>query len=333
MWKRTLLSLACALPALLLPARTVLARIEIVGADELRERIEVRDGVATLSIDGTRWELVTDPRAPFLSTLGDGAFHPMDRHEVEAAVSALKSAERLPDLSIYVLPFPRREVLKSSCRGSTVFLSPGVREVPREHVHMTVAHEIGHVFQHVRVPEGTPSWNAYVQLRGLNDVRFRPDAEHRNRPAEIFAEDFRMLMGGALAASAGPIENSDLPAPQVVPGLPVWFRHAGRTIREEASPLEHPPVPFPNPFRVTAVGGLQVRFAGAGAGPTTGQAEVFDLEGRRVRALPEATRDGDDMIFRWDGRDRTGRTVATGTYFVRWQRRPDLGTARVQVLH
>lgn len=330
MWTRTLLSLTCLSTALLLPARTALARIEIVGADEIRERIEIRDGVATLDVDGHRWELVTDPRAPFLSTLGDGAFHPMDRREVEAALASLRGAGRLSNAHIYILPYPRREVLKSSCQGTSVYLSPGIRKVSREHVHMTVVHELGHAYQHVHVAEGSPAWTTYLQLRALDDPRFQATADHRDRPAEIFAEDFRVLMGGALAASAA-VENSDIPEPGQVAGLSLWFRHGGRSVQEAVASLTGP-VSFPNPYRAVSQTSLTVRFSGS-AGVVHGRADIYDIHGRNVRSLDTPRGDGNDTLFRWDGRDRSGQAVATGTYFVRWQGRPEFGTARVQVLH
>jgi len=314
----------------MLSAAPALARVEIIGADEVRDRIEIRDGTATLDVDGHRWELVTDPRAPFLSTLGDGEFHPMDRREVEAAVASLRGAERLPDTRIYILPYPRREVLRSSCHGTSVFLSPGIRNVSREHVHMTVVHELGHAVQHVKVAEGSAAWSAYVRLRGLDDPRFDAAADHRDRPTEIFAEDYRVLMGGALAATPA-IENDDLPGPEEVPGLSLWFRRGSQAVHEGLAPSA--PVSFPNPFPAASAANLRVRFSGTAGIPSPVRAEVYDLQGRLVRSLDSSSREGDDTIFHWDGRDRSGRAVTTGTYFVRWQARPELGTARVQVLH
>jgi FlgD Ig-like domain len=309
------------------------ATIEIIDVDEVRRMIEVTDGIASLEIDGTRWELITDPASPAISSLGDGSFHPMDRHEVQAALAGLRSNGRLPHTRIYILPFPRREILRSSCHGHAILLSPGIRAVSREHVHMTVVHELGHVVQHAMEERGPGGWQTYLELRDLDPVRFHAGAAHRDRPAEIFAEDFRFLMGGALATASGSIENPALPTPDQVPGLSLWFRRGLTPDRTEPAPGEVGPQSFPNPFRASTSGRLSVRFV-APAGFQTAPAAIYDLQGRLVRSLdaPPADRDG-GVTFRWDGRDRTGQRVASGTYLVTWAPCHDQGAARVQVLH
>lgn len=312
------------------PAR---AAVEIIGVEEVRAMIQVQGGVAFLDVDGFRWELVTDPASPAVSPLGDGSFHPMDRHEVEAALAGIRGARRLPDATIYILPYPRREVLRSSCQGRTIMLSPGIRPVSREHVHMTVVHELGHVVQHAMEENGPGGWQTYLQLRDLDPIRFHAGAVHRDRPAEIFAEDFRYLMGGALATSSGAIENPDLPTPDQVPGLALWFRRGLTLDRVDALAVKDGPQSYPNPFRASAAGQLSVRFA-APAGYVPSPAQVHDLQGRLVSTL-EAPRAGSDgaVTFRWDGRDRSGQRVASGTYLVSWAPVRGQGAARVQVLH
>ena len=49
------LGLALALPSV--PR----AEVRIVGPEELRERLESRDGRVEVTLDGRRWELVTGP--------------------------------------------------------------------------------------------------------------------------------------------------------------------------------------------------------------------------------------------------------------------------------
>jgi hypothetical protein len=67
---------------------------------------------------------------------------------------------------------------------------------------------------------------------------------------------------------------------------------------------------FPNP----APGGGQVTFA-LPAG-SLGEVQIFDLAGRRVGAAAVRT-NGPTALARWTARDRAGRTVAPGVYFVR----------------
>jgi hypothetical protein len=266
-----------------------------------------------------------------LSPLGDGAFHPMDRSEIEAAVRAIRGVERLPDARIWVLPFPRRRVLVSSCHESTIFLSPGIRPVPAEHVHATVVHEIGHVVQHAISAPGASGWETYLRLRDLDEDRYHSGARHRDRPEEIFAEDFRYLMGGELATASGRIENPDLITPDLVPGLALWFRRGLQADGTEAPPGAARALSYPNPFRVGSKGPLSVRFRSV-AGTDRRPALVFDLHGRLVRALEDPQADRDGVVFRWDGRDRSGRHVVSGAYFVTWPPAGP-GAARVQVLH
>jgi hypothetical protein len=70
----------------------------------------------------------------------------------------------------------------------------------------------------------------------------------------------------------------------------------------------------PNPFRA----GTELRFATPTAGPVT--LEIFDVHGRRV-AVPLAGEplDAGAHAVRWDGRNRSGRAVAAGVYFLRLQ--------------
>ena len=289
-----------------------------------------KDGVLFLRVDGIEYELVTDPHSPLVSPLGDGSFHPMPHAEVAAALASLGSLTHRADLRVFLLPFPRRHVLKSSCHHETIVLSPGIREIPREHVWTTVVHEVGHALQHRFVPEGSKDWAEYLRLRGIDDPRFHDGAEHRDRPREIFAEDFRYLRGPALANTTGTIENPDLPLPDTVPGLTQWFRRAFRqpkTARLEDDPPR--PRATPNPFRASANGRLEVRFARRGE-PLSGAAVVHDLTGRRVRTLTDRREEGTTVVFSWDGRAADGRPVAGGVYFVHLSGLSD--AARVQIL-
>jgi hypothetical protein len=44
--------------------------------------------------------------------------------------------------------------------------------------------------------------------------------------------------------------------------------------------------------------------------------EIFDVAGRRVRALANGVRDAGEHSVRWDGRGDDGRPLAAGAYFV-----------------
>jgi hypothetical protein len=67
----------------------------------------------------------------------------------------------------------------------------------------------------------------------------------------------------------------------------------------------------PNPFNPSTT----LRFSL----PATGHAElkIYDVQGRLVRTLVDAVRSAGQNEARWDGRDRHGRQVASGTYYAR----------------
>lgn len=312
------------------PAGPARAGVVVHGPDEVAERwIVAGEEGPVLAFDTRRWDLVTDASDPAVSTLGDGCFHPMSVTEVESALRALGPWTDRADGRVLVLPFPRRETLRSSCEDGVIYLSPGIREVHPAHVHSTVVHEVGHLLQGATVPEESAAWGRYLELRGLTDARFSDQAAHRDRPREIFAEDFRVLFGGAWAQ--GPHENGDLADPRDVPGLQTWFERA--LAGGEAPDPPAAPESYPNPFSAALAGELEIRFRAPGGptGPAT--AEVFDPAGRRVRVLT-VHHGGEDggRTFRWDGRDSGGARAASGLYFVRWCENPAAGTARVQIL-
>jgi hypothetical protein len=305
--------------------------VDIVGPEEvLRSWTVERGDRLYLALDGVEYELVTDPSSPLVSQLGDGAFHPMNQREVESALFALGGLASRLELRILVLPYPRVHVLKSSCHGQTIVLSPGIREVAREHVWATVIHEVGHALQHRHAPEEGTAWREYVRLRGLDNPRYHTGAAHRDRPREIFAEDFRYLYGTGAATSAGSIENPDLALPDRVPGLVEWFRQVVRSPATALSPDDRARA-MPNPFRAPQDGRLEIRFTRTAARLSAAPAVVHDLAGRQVRVLTERWDEADSSVFPWDGRAEDGRTVAAGVYFVRWPERPG-SAARVQVL-
>ncbi len=84
----------------------------------------------------------------------------------------------------------------------------------------------------------------------------------------------------------------------------------------------------PNPFRPATL--LPFRLDQAGEV----RIEVWDLSGRRVRALIAARLPAGDHRVLWDGRDDAGRAAATGAYFFRMSLdgRPQPGAAKAVLL-
>lgn len=99
--------------------------------------------------------------------------------------------------------------------------------------------------------------------------------------------------------------------------LAVWAAAAATGDATAASPLLHPG--FPNPFNPSTTLAFEL--------PAAGRARiaVFDLSGRLVRALVDASLEAGPHRAMWDGRDDAGRIVGAGAYLARLEA---AGTAR-----
>jgi len=84
-----------------------------------------------------------------------------------------------------------------------------------------------------------------------------------------------------------------------------------------------PPTIFPAPTHA----GATLRFEVPAAGPVVLQ--VFDARGRLVRDLVRGEQSAGWQATVWDGRDRHGRTCATGVYLVRLESRSGIRTGRM----
>lgn len=272
--------------------------------------------------DGTAYRLIEDILDPQIVNKGDGSFHPVNADWVIEALAAVdvRGARVDMQVEIYVLPLPRSGILASSACGNRIFLSPGVHEIDRRLAAFTATHELGHVFQHRFAPEESGgSWERYLKLRGIDDdAVYSADGPRANRPAEIFAEDFRCLFGGSAARRWGGIENRDLPPPEEVDGLDEFFAAlvAPAQLASDARPGAAPFAlsNYPNPFNPTTT--IRVVFNGrvpASAGEI--DVSVYRADGSLVRRIPGGTISGDEFSARWDGRDDRGKAAPSGVYF------------------
>ena len=74
---------------------------------------------------------------------------------------------------------------------------------------------------------------------------------------------------------------------------------------------------WPLPYRA---GDLSISFltaAGPGGGTALTDVSIFDLSGRKVRTLVHGEFAAGHETMTWDGRDRTGRPVSSGVYYIR----------------
>jgi len=278
--------------------------------------------------EGRLHELITDTSDPLITNKGDGSFHAPSITEVRTALDAIAYPLDELDFDIYVLPYPRRGVLVSSAGERSIYLSPGVLPYRDFQIHSLIAHEVGHILHNRFLPDGNPlGWERYRALREIeDDGHYHAHASHKDRPHEIFAEDFRFLYGGKLANYANSIENRDLVLPDQVPGLRGFFDSlVGAGSRAHGLPAAGRLRIFPNPTEF----GANIAFAGQGpvARPGTFAIQVFDVQGRLV----SEERIEDTGLLRWSGTVDGGGAAPPGLYFVRVHRGREQWTGKVLV--
>ncbi len=279
---------------------------------------------------GSTWELVEDPASEVILNKGDGAFHPCNPSDVSAACEGVARNYNIEDVDveIFLLPYPREALLDCSAEEGAIYLSPGMYEVPPEHVHMVVTHELGHCVQYKLMPDSERElWARYRELRSIGNVAiYSVAAAHTMRPHEIFAEDFRWLFGDELSKYSGTIENPDLDLPDQVRGLRAFFVSLTETrLARAVAPGKTTDLDitnFPNPFSTATTVSLKIGGTlGANnyaLGSTSVSAVVYDACGRAVKNLGSRRISGSTYVqFRWDGTDDSGRRLASGVYFLR----------------
>jgi hypothetical protein len=269
--------------------------VTVYSPEEVGTFYETEAGLSILRFPGCRqWTLADD----------DGLYCPMPLAEVLEAVGQIQFQLAGLDVEIVILPVPRREVAVSSAEGRVIFLSPARSGYPVEHVHYTVAHEIGHVVHHLLLPNPEdPLWERYAALRGIDLEAARQARDHASRLNEIFAEDFRVLFGGPLARCGSGVENHDLVSPETVPGLAEFFLSLPGAWQGRLR-LYAAPNPFCESVRLEA-------FA-LDAHPGIDQVAVYDVEGRLVASIPPAA---GGAVMTWNGRRDDGSPVAPGVYY------------------
>jgi hypothetical protein len=277
------------------------------------------------------WPLVTDATQ---FSAGDGGFHPMPQAEVESALKGVSFPLDGITAEVFILPYPRRDVVASSASPGCLVLSPGVREYGREEVHFVVTHELGHVVQFVLMPDGDATdWARYRALRGISDAQtYSAGAEHANRPHEIFAEDFRFLFGDEAARYTGGIENTSLELPSARPAVRAFFTGLGRPATaslEQSAVLSNGPNPFIGrtviTFQVTSGAAILTSSASpasdaaqaAAQTPVRVRLAVYGADGRMVRQLIDGTYLPGQYRVAFDGRTGAGTQLPPGIWFAR----------------
>ena len=130
----------------------------------------------------------------------------------------------------------------------------------------------------------------------------------------------------ALQATAGPLGDCRVCHGVNPAGLGPHDIQATTDVGGEVLAGAAPMQVWPNPARE----GCRISFAARGTG--TGTLVVFDAQGRTLRLLRPVADGGGRLRADWDGRDRDGRRVRPGAYFVRWQQGTERAAARITVV-
>lgn len=292
----------------------------VVDADAVIGRSTPIDAttIRFVSEGGRSLTLGLDPRCMEINNpIAGDRFHPLDE---ELARRILSQMVAMPpsamEVTIYLLPGLPTVEMSSFCSGAEVFIAAGLADWPEAVAASTLTHEIGHAVQHLGLPgRRGPGWERYLELRGLTDTSiYSEQAAHYQRPAEIFAEDFRVLFGGEPATVSGTQENPDLPSPETVDGLREFFLQvmALQWLSFQGGITAHN---VPNPFNPSTVILLDLAEEAVLAGGQV-QVVVFDARGRLVRRF-EPVAVSPQIQLHWEGRDDAGRPVASGRYVYR----------------
>lgn len=305
------------------------AEVTVHTPDEVLARWTVRSGDALFfkGPGGQSWAFITDINDPVIFNQGQGAFFPVDAGLVQEALDAVTFPIGDLAVDIFILPYPRRDLIPSSADDNAIFLSPGVAPVSESHVHALVAHELGHVVQYELLPDrNTSGWDTYRSLRGIESTSiYHAGAAHRDRPHEVFAEDFRFLFGGAKANYSQSIENPNLPLPSHVPGLREFFVSLSGVSGGGQEAFVAPALElYPNPARARVSISLDAAIPADGRPVTL---NIFDVTGRLVVRRDLAS----DDTMEWDGRLDEGGLAGVGIYFVQVRRGDESYTGRILI--
>mgnify|MGYP005853834333 CR=1 FL=1 len=153
------------------------------------------------------------------------AIQPVNPAAYEQALNEVKFASnRLKQYHVYILPYMLKNyagVQALTFKTNTTVVFANTWLLTDKATHKLAAHELGHqVDFQLMTPE---RWAKYRKIRGIENYKYdNASKEHKDRPQEIFAEDFRILFGGSLAAEK-PHENSELKDPREIPDLKAFF--------------------------------------------------------------------------------------------------------------
>ena len=281
-----------------------------------------------LNKDGSR-ELI-HPAAGSLTLLGsDAGWVPFDEVAVVNALSSMQGFQSRMDVEVFLLPAPPAEIGSSFARRGAIFLSPGTGPVPEVTIAYITTHEMGHVLTWAFLDDRPARWDAYLEIRGLDESNLSSDAIHADRAREILAEDIRFLFGGSLATRSGTIENHDLIEPDLVFGLSKLL--AGYFEADFVGQLPVVSRAYPNPCNplTTIEMALDSQYVDEGDSAVL---RLYNIRGALVRTIAGGYVANGRVAIQWNGSDDSGRVVASGRYLYVIQAGPVVTKGSVTVV-
>lgn len=152
----------------------------------------------------------------------------VDSDEYEKALQEVNfDISKIGAYNVYFLDYKLKDygtAMALSFTDNSVVVFGTHKKLSKRTVHRLAVHELGHQVDFRLMDE--QKWAEYKKIRGIEDAsKYNDFAEdHSNRPQEIFAEDFRLVMGGE-AAKDFMHENVDLQDPTTNPELVGFFKN------------------------------------------------------------------------------------------------------------
>jgi len=241
----------------------------------------------------------------------DARFVSFDRDVVVGALAAMSGFEADLDVNVYLLPATPVLVASSFASTNNIYLAPGTGAIHASTQAYIATHEMGHVMTWAFMDNSSARWEAYMQLRGLDNALNGPAASHADRAREIVAEDFRFLFGGALATSTGSIENHHLALPSNVDGLEEllvsFLSEKAMAVSNVASATA-----YPNPCNPRTT--IEMALPSGAQVSGSVRLSIYNIRGALVQTIDGGQINGNSVSVDWNGDNSQGQGVASGRY-------------------
>jgi hypothetical protein len=197
--------------------------IQLINADDSNKDIVVKAG-DKLMLDKTWYSQKFEINPT--NAQGDRKMLAVDQTEYRTALNEVNfPLAKVGAYKVYFLDYRLEDYASAMALtfkdDSTVVLGT-YYPYSKSTIHQLAVHELGHQVDFQLMDSS--KWETYKKLRGITDSSIYNNYTdvYENRPQEIFADDFRLLLGDEEAREAEHL-NTKLPNPESVPGLKEFF--------------------------------------------------------------------------------------------------------------